>query len=179
MKRWGWVFPLVLAVAGACSTMGVGGSKAKVGYVLFDCYQQTADFGFELDGIYVDEDGLVWRYHSDEPWFPDELRLGVVSESDLLHKLEGAKRVGSVNPEVLADMVALIEPASEAEVVRDMQSFERSGAVDVAYLYDDGKKRYQQVMLRGSGTWAARNPSPAARRLLERLDEIKRVVGFP
>jgi hypothetical protein len=169
---------VVAAVVAGCSAFGGENAKDKIGYIVFDSYTQDASFGFTLDGIYVDQDGMVWRYHSDEPWFPEELRLGMVSESDLLKKTEGAKRVGSVSPLVLAEMIELIEPASKAEVVREMQSFERSGSVDVAYLYDRGKKRYSQVVLKGTGTWSARNTSVEARQLLARLEEVKRVVGF-
>jgi len=179
MQRWAVLLAVISTAMTGCSVFGDSdGAKGKTGYIVFDSYTQDASFGFTLDGIYVDQDGSVWRYHSDEPWFPEELRLGMVSEADLLKKTEGAKRVGSVNPLVLAEMIELIEPASKAEVVREMQSFERSGSVDVAYLFDDGKKRYIQVVLKGTGTWAALNTSPEARRLLARLEEIKRVVGF-
>jgi len=179
MKRFLMVIALVAGSIAGCSLFGHDeGARGSLGYIVFDSYTQDTTFGFELDGIYVDEDGLVWRYHGDEPWFPEELRLGMVSESDLLKKTEGAKRVGSVNPQVLGEMIELIEPASKGEVVREMQSFERSGSVDVAYLFDRGTKRYQQVVLKGTGTWSARNTTPEARRLLARLEEIKRVVGF-
>lgn len=170
---------LVLAIMPGCTLLGLAGDgKPELGYILFDSYEQTTDFGFVLDGIYIDADGLVWHYHSEEPQFPDELRIGMVSESDLLHKFDDAKRVGSVHPDVLNAMIDLIQPASEAKVVREMQSYERSGSLDVAYTYDSGTKRYVQVVLKGTGTWAALNTSPAAQRLLVRLDEIKRSVGF-
>ena len=133
MKRFLMVIALVAGSVAGCSLFGHDeGARGSLGYIVFDSYTQDTTFGFELDGIYVDEDGLVWRYHGDEPWFPEELRLGMVSESDLLKKTEGAKRVGSVNPQVLGEMIELIEPASKGEVVREMQSSVSQPGTDVA-----------------------------------------------
>ncbi len=180
MKRLGAALLWAAAVAGAagCSQFSFGPEQPPLGYVVFDSYKQETSFRFTLDGICVDIDGVVWRYHSDKPWLPEELRLGQVSESDMMHKMEGAERVGTVTPDVMEEMIALIGPAGAVEVTRDMQSFERDGSVDVAYRFDATKKSYEQVVLSGTGTWAARNPSPEARQLLRHLDDIKHQVGF-
>ncbi len=173
-----WWLVAAASMLASCSVIGDRQTPAsETGHVLFDSFELDDEWGYELRGIFVDADGLVWRYRRDEPWFPSEQRSDFVGEADLLRKHDGAVRVGSVDPRVLAEMVGYIEAAAQGRVTRDPLSFERSGKLDVAYLYDARLRRYQHVFLSGSGNWVARNHSREARRLVEWLREVRAAVG--
>ena len=171
---------IVLSSAISCSLLGGRGeSSASTGFILFDSFELSDEWGYWLRGFYVDANGSIWRYERREPWFPSEQRSEFVSEADLLRKHDGAERIGSVDPRVLREMKALIEEAAGGKVVRDPLSYERSGKLDVAYLYDPRLRRYQLVFINGSGSWVARNHSSQAGRLLQWLEEVRRAVDFP
>ncbi len=169
---------LTLTMA-ACTMLGLSeDGPLATGRVLFDAYRLDTEWGYHLEGIYIDSEGLVWSYEQREPWFPSEQRATVVRWDDLLRKYDGAKRVGSVDPRVIAKMAALIDGAARGRVSRETPSFERSGSLDVAYVYKRSSGDYHQVYLHGGGSWAARNFSAEARELVDWLAEVKKTVGF-
>jgi hypothetical protein len=173
------VVVLAALVVAGCSSLGLDkDDPLETGRVLFDSYRLNTDWGYELEGIYVDSDGLVWHYERSEPWYPAEQKASVVLEQDLLQKYGDAKRVGSVDPRVLEQMVALIPGAARGRVARETPSFERSGSLDVAYVFIRRTGNYDTVFLNGSGAWAARNFSREAQTLLEWLGQVKKTVGY-
>ncbi len=177
---WKGVMAAVLSLTmAACTMLGLGeDDPLETGRVLFDSYKLETEWGYHLQGIYIDSAGLVWSYEHREPWFPSEQRATVVGEDDLLRKYDGAKRVGSVDPRVIEKMVTLIDGAARGRVSRETPSFERSGSLEVAYVYKPRAGNYHQVYLHGGGAWAARNFSTEARDLIEWLAEVKKTVGF-
>jgi hypothetical protein len=106
------------------------------------------------------------------------MRGGVIGEDDLLRKIADAERIGSVSPRVLAEQIELIPAAQEAKTIRDWQSYERGGALDLVYTYEPVRKNYKQVILKGTGDWTARNTSRESRMLLAWLNEVKKKVGY-
>ncbi len=167
-----------VAMSGCATLRGEVSDPLQSGRILFDSYRLDTEWGYELEGIYIDSDGLVWYYSHDEPWYPAEQRATVVTEGDLLKKYDGSKRVGSVDPRVLEKMAGLIPGASKGRVSRETPLFERSGSLDVAYVFILRTGNYEQVFLHGGGAWAARNFSSEANQLLEFLAEVKKTVGF-
>lgn len=168
---------IVLALSG-CASIPWLGSGSDQYRILFESYTVETEWGYRLAGIYIDSDGDVWRYEQDEPWFPAELRSAVVREEDLLKKYRNAKRVGRIDAVTLGEMTDRIPAAARGIVSGDPMAMERSGGLDVAYLYDSRERRYNQVLLRGSGDWIARNDSREARKLVEWLRAVKVDVGF-
>lgn len=178
MKKGVLVVLIALALVGCAELRGEVDDPLQPGRVLFDSYRVDTEWGYKLDGIYIDSDGLVWYYSHDEPWYPAEQRATVVTEKDLLTKYDGAERVGSIDPRVLKEMADLIPGASRGRVSRDTPLLERNGNLDAAYVFILRTGNYKLVFLRGGGAWAARNFSPEAKRLLEWLGEVKTTVGF-
>lgn len=169
---------LALLLSG-CAYVGWNSvNGVETGRVLFDSYRIDTSWGYNLEGFYIDSEGRVWRYQKTEPWYPAEQRVSVVSEADLLHKFSEEKQVGSVDPEVLAEMKELIGAAAEGRVTRDRISYERSGNLDVAYLFDPRQRRYEVVFLRGGGGWVARNHSRAADTLVDWLRDVEKNAGI-
>ncbi len=173
------VVALLAVVSAGCSLWSGDPDKhLEKGRILFESFRLEMEWGYELKGIYIDSDGLVWSYQRDKPWYPAEMKSSVVRESDLLSKYADSKRVGSIDPRVLREKVALIDGAAGGRVMRDPLSFERSGGLDVAYVFDSREARYNQVFLAGTGDWVAKNFSVEARDLVAWLGEVKRSVGF-
>lgn len=173
-----WAVGLALAISGCAEFALPGADPMASGRILFDCFRVDMEWGYRLDGIYIDSDGTVWRYDRSEPWFPSEQLPTVVSERDLLQKYQNAKRVGTIDAATLTRMVALIEPAGSGRVIRETTPYERSGNLDAAYRFDTRQRRYDLVFLNGGGAWVARNFSPEAAELQIWLDSVKKSVGF-
>lgn len=169
---------LLMALAMAGCSMLAWSSAGGGGRFLFDSFVLDNTWGYSLAGFYIDADGGVWRYQRNEPWYPAELRSGVVREDDLLKKYQNAVRVGKVDADTLATMRDRIPAAARGRVSGEPLAFERSGKLDVAYVYDSRLQRYSQVFLGGGGDWVARNDAPEARELLEWLRVVEQDVGF-
>lgn len=171
-----WI--VVAAMAGGCGLIFPRQAELEPGRVLFESFSVDTDWGYRLEGVYIESDGSVWRYHSEEPWYPNEVRTLVVREDDLLKKYRNAERVGRVEAETLRAMADLIPAASRAHVAGDPLVFERSGSLDVAYIYDWRERCYNQVLLDGRGAWVARNQSREAVTLVEWLRSVQDEFGF-
>ena len=170
---------VTLALLAGCSYLDPSGEGPRdTGRILFETVRLKMSWGYELRGIYIDAEGLIWEFTRDEPWYPDEQRTSVVRETDLLKKYDGATRAGSVDPRVLAKMVALIAGAADGPMTREPISFERSGRLDLAYTYDSRRGAYRPVFLAGGGEWVARNYSSEARELVAWLREVEEAIGF-
>ncbi len=170
---------LVAPLLSGCAYFGWDtGGAVETGRVLFDSYRLDTSWGYKLEGFYIDSEGRIWRYQKTEPWYPAEQRVSIVSEADLLHKFSEEEQVGSVDPEVLAKMKKLIGSAAEGRVTRDRMSYERSGNLDVAYVFEPRQRRYEVVFLRGGGGWVARNHSRAADKLVDWLRDVEKNAGI-
>jgi len=173
------VVALVAFAMAGCSALGLceepDSDKVEI---LFESFELDSEWGYRLAGIYIDSDGVVWRYLREEPWYPTEMRSAVVREEDLLKKYQNAVRVGSIDASTLAAMRQRAEGAARGHVSGEPLAFERSGSLDVAYTYDSTQRRYNLIYLGGRGDWVARNETRDAREIVEWLSSVKESVGF-
>lgn len=149
------------------------------GRVVLESYEVDLTWGYKLQGIYIEGDGTVWSYqYEGPPWYSEKLKLGEISDRDMLNKHKNAKQVGKVDRRQLLDMAQMIKPASQGKITRQHMLEEGSGTMEVAYLHDD-KTTYKEVILSGTGGRAASNSSAAARTLIDYLNDVKAEVGAP
>jgi hypothetical protein len=172
---------LALLAAAACSTKGGANGlldREVVGKVVLESYTVELTWGYQLSGLYIDNDGAVWAYqHDGTPWYPDKLKPGELSARDMLTKHKNARKVGTVDPRLLRDMSQMIKPAARGTVTRPAGSAAAGGSLEVAYLFDPESSVYREIILAGQGDRVATNSAPEAQLLLDYLREVKELVG--
>jgi hypothetical protein len=153
---------------------GAPTTAAATGRVVFESSSVNFAWGFQLRGRYIDEDGAIWEFARDDttPWMPRTTIDGRLLASSLDLKLQDANYVGKVDAAELARMAALIEPASNAELVQENIGADMGADSLVGYLYDAESDTYTSVTLRSRGDWNIDNPSHEAGVLIEWLDMV-------
>ncbi|MDX2169208.1 MAG: hypothetical protein SF182_19215 [Deltaproteobacteria bacterium] len=178
--RWMVIAALALSVAG-CSTNEfepVKASEIKNAVVL---EQTTWDLGwsYSMHGMYIMGDGTVWSFQqSGNPWYPEKLKQGQMTERDMLAKHKGARQIGTVDPSLLLDMAQLIPRAKKGPITRAAGSGDGGGTLRVAYQLDREDNTYTEIILDGTGDKTATNDSAAAETLLSYLQNVQQAVGY-
>ncbi len=181
MVRVGWWLMTAMLI-GACSTAKPEEPLTLADIattVVLETYSTNLAWGYELKGMYIDGMGAVWAYeHRGTPWYPEKLRVGELSERDMLTKHQGAKQIGTVDRQQLLEMAQLIAGAARGPIVRGQSPTEGRSQVEVAYQFDREKRVYSEVMLFGSGDQVGSNTSPQAVALRNYLHEVEASVGY-
>ncbi len=182
MRMRGLALALLFTLAG-CGAMDDPKITADdiAGTVVLERYTLQLGWDYRLSGMYIDGDGIVWAYeHHGTPWYPEKLKLGELSERDMVTKHKGARQVGTVDTRTLLDNARLIPAASRGHITRTHAdgTGDSGGTLEVAYQLDPTKRLYKEVVLSGSGDRTATNASGEARALLDYLREVERSVGY-
>lgn len=170
---------VVLCAGVSCSSSDYDPNidRERPGTVLFESYSVDLTWGYKLTGIYIEADGSVWEYESaGTPWYPEKLKSGELTATDMLTKHRNARQVGWVDREQLRDMAGLIGAAARGSVAADPGWGELGGSLDVAYKFDRGSSIYREVVLSGNGSRVATNSSPEAQVLLDYLRDVAQDV---
>ena len=176
------VIGVVLVLVGAaCSTSPKRKLTAAdiAGAVVLETYRVNLGWNYQLKGMYIDGNGVVWAYEQHgTPWYPEKLKTGEVSERDLLTKHKNATRIGTVDLDLLVQMARQIKGAGRGPITRAHPENEGHGSVDVAYTLDRKTRTYTEIVLSGTGDLTATNGSGEARSLIDYLREVEQAVGY-
>lgn len=179
MKR-GWL-ALLLLVCAACSMKSESERalmRQEPGKVLFESYTVEQTWGYKLSGMYIESDGTVWAYeYTGTPWYPEKLKSDELSERDMLIKHKNARQIGTVDPNALKDMAAMIKPAARGKVTRVSGPGTGDGTLEVAYLLDRKASTYHEIILAGQGDRVAANNAAEAQLLLDYLHNVQRLMA--
>ncbi len=182
--RWVVRAALLASLVGGCSSADklepVTAADIKHAVVL---EQTTWDLGwnYSMHGMYIDGDGKVWSFEQHgQPWYPEKLKQGEMSERDMLAKHKGARQIGTVDPKMLLDMAQMIPAAENAKITRAAGSGDGDGdgTLVVAYKLDRDTKVYHEIILTGSGEKTATNSSESAKVLVDYLEDVQKLVGY-
>jgi len=137
---------------------------------LFEIMYLNYAWGFQLRGIYIDNQGHVYKYnHSHEVWRPSNTEF--YTEKELLRKYESNKEfIETVNKQTLLEMYNLIKAADEGKLSKAVQKCNDAGTTAyIAYLFDSKASTYKPLLLYQTGDWAQKNLSESAKVLYEWL----------
>lgn len=150
----------------------------ETGRYLFDVYDENFSWSYTLRGFYIDRDGGVWTYdHSDDKWIPTPNRAGRLTGVDLADKFEHAKKVVTLDPQVVRNKTRLIKSAAHGAISRFSQSRDQGRYAHVAYLYDSDRQDYRVVVLAATGDVVESNSTAAAGELLQWLKDVKEKIS--
>lgn len=173
---------LVLLGCAACSMKSDADAlldREVPGKVLLESYTIEMTWGYQLSGMYIDDDGTVWAYeHTGTPWYPEKLKPGELSERDMLTKHTNPRQIGTVDRQLLRDMTQMIKPAARGTIT-SAASGAGTGSLEVAYLFDPDASTYHEIILAGQGDRVATNSAAEAQTLLDYLRQVKRLVEEP
>jgi hypothetical protein len=147
-----------------------------LGEIVFDCYHVNFAWGYILKGFYIDRDGRIYNYdRKGDPWLPNSVRKGSHSYPgpDLMSKFRNRKSAGEIDPSLLKEKVALIEPASGGKIYREPMLHDAGWFGCVAYLFDERNDIYTAVTLGAWGDFTERNSSQEAQSLLSWLTSLR------
>lgn len=142
---------------------------------LFEIEYINHAWGRVWTGLYVDDLGRIFSYDlSDTTW--DHQSDTSFSAAELMDKYShDNKRIGTIDPGVLAQQRVLIRGASEGNLTEPVGRCADFGVVTYsAFLYDAQKDRYTPVLLQQEGDLARKNDANGAALLvswLKTLDE--------
>ncbi len=168
MKR--IIIVCILVLCQGCLTGPEAGSNNIKQKFLFEVTYENYAWGFQLRGIYINNQGQVYQYdHSHEAWRPSNTEL--YTEEDLLQKFESNKEfVGTVDNQTLLEMYSQIKAASEGTLSEPVQRCVDAGITSyIAYLFDSQSNLYKPILLYQTGDWAQKNLSESAKVLSEWL----------
>lgn len=147
-------------------------AEATSGKFVFEYCHSNAAWGHRLNGIFIDNEGDVWKYdHSAERWQPSRSD-GIFYEFDLKEKYRDAKKTGVVDKAVLSAMTSLIDSASQGELNQRPAGNDMGALSYIAYLYDPGADTYKEVILSSKGDQIVDNTASAAKTLTQWLESV-------
>ncbi len=169
MKR--MIIICILVLCQGCLTVpkAVGEDPIRQKF-LFEITYVNHAWGFQLRGIYIDNQGRVYKYdHSHEVWQPSNPEL--YTEEELFRKFESNKEfVKTVDKQVLFEMYNLINAANEGMLSKPVSNCADAGfTAYLAYLFDRKAHTYKPILLYQTGDWAQKNLSQSAKVLYEWL----------
>lgn len=141
---------------------------------LFESSYTNHAWGYQHDGIYIDNQGNVYRYayqKGDKPWLPQSNSF---TEQELEEKYShGRKLVKTIDSKELLEKYRLIGQASKERYSKRLGGGADQGAiVSSCYVYDEATGSYKAIELGVEGDWTYENLSPVARELAEWLESL-------
>lgn len=162
---------------------GWGGPNDSTNHYLFSVGYINFAWGYNNQGIYVDEDGAVWSYD----WNPDFALPPTAAwdgfddpsaiRPDELEELFAPSRklLRHVDKNELAEMELMIAEAAKGTISQPVSIGADAGShTHVAYLYNSTTGTYREVLLQQRGDFRQDNDSQAAEMLVTWLDSIRK-----
>lgn len=156
----------------ACTNSGTSSGKIPMEQkYLFEVSVHNHAWGHVNYGIHIDRQGRVYGYdlsrldwREEEQYFTEDSSY---SEAILEEKFSNNKQYfQTIDAETLAEMVRLIAPASLGPFTEPKDTARDAGATTyVAFLYDEGRGKYKEVLLYQWGDWTIENTSEEAKTL--------------
>jgi len=146
---------------------------AKTGRVLFEVAYTNHAWGYNHQGMYVDNEGNIYTYRwpmgEGARWTHDG---NLYTEAELTaHYAPGSASAGIIARDSLKMMIGLMESASRGTFSDTTQTAADAGATHTSlYLYDARSKTYRQIALRLRGDNSFDNRSSSARQLADILE---------
>ncbi len=184
MKRLAFTIMFVCLLLASCSTdlehnrnskLSAPASRAIKPKILFEIRYVNFAWGIQRSLIYIDHKGGIYKYvfTQGDNLFTESGR-NIYTEQELEDKYNhNRKLIGSISPEILAEKVKLIEPASKGKYSESVSRGADQGATTIAcYIYDEATKHYREVVLNTKGDVNYENLSNSAKDLVVWLESL-------
>ena len=145
--------------------------------VLFQFEYINNAWGYQHAGWLIDSAGSVHCYRKPDNWtFPDS--SGFIAGPDMEANLSAADSIcGALDKETLVLKMKQLEQVSIKDLTDPVPMGNDMGiGAYLGYAYDRERNSYRQIVLAKNGDYQVENTSVAARRLVEWMKSVDRMV---